>query len=130
MDYLDAQTSVRYIRLFQKYYNDNMRTVHSTRSQPAFAEHFIGTFFNIKKICWMHGSNLGNNGQNGFNPYCLPITTKLDHAATGLTPKEASEQDNELDVYVNQKLKAKQSPYILCHLSRGQGPHIHQETVF
>ena len=45
MDYLDAQTSVRYIGLFQKYYNDNMRTVHSTRSQPAFAEQFIGTFF-------------------------------------------------------------------------------------
>ena len=72
----------------------------------------------------------GQQWTEWIQPILLTYNNKLDHAATGLTPKEASEQDHELDVYVNQKLKAKQSPYILCHLSRGQGPHIHQETVF
>ena len=45
------------------------------------------------------------------NIYAIPLTynNKLVHSATEMTPKESSKEDNELDVYVNLKLKAKHS---------------------
>ena len=42
-------------------------------------------------------------------PLLLSYYNKLVLSATGLTPKEASKQEKELDVYVNLKLKAKRS---------------------
>ena len=42
-------------------------------------------------------------------PIPLTYTNKLVHSATEMTPKEASKQENELNVYVNLKLKATRS---------------------
>ena len=42
-------------------------------------------------------------------PILFTSNNKLVHSATEMTPKEASKEDDELDVYVNLKLKAKHS---------------------
>ena len=40
-------------------------------------------------------------------PILLAYNNKLVHSATGLTPKEARDPSNELEAYINMKLKAK-----------------------
>ena len=40
----DGETGVRNSGLFKQHFDENKITVHCTRSYPAFAERFIGTF--------------------------------------------------------------------------------------
>ena len=42
-------------------------------------------------------------------PILLTYNNKLIHSATEMTPKEATKPENELNAYVNMKLKAKHS---------------------
>ena len=42
-------------------------------------------------------------------PILLTYNNKLVHSATEMTPKEATKPENELNAYVNMKLKAKHS---------------------
>ena len=100
--YTDGETGIRNTGLFQKYFNENHITYVAIKSHPIVAERMIFTFKE------MRDKRIKPNVQCAdlIYPILLTYNKKRVHSATGLTPKEARALPNELEAYVNMKLKA------------------------
>ena len=101
--YTGGETVIRNSGLFQKYFKDDHLAYVATQSRLVVSQRMICTFkdmlYTIIKpnMQWAHP----------IYPILLTYNNKLLHSPTGLTPKEARDPPNELEAYVNMKLKAK-----------------------
>ena len=120
--YTDGETGIRNSGLFQKYFTENKITVHYSKGHPASAERFIGTFKSMleKRI------KPGQQCTDLIYAILLTYNNTLVHSATAMTPKEATQPENELNAYVNMELKAKHSRRYPV-LSAGDKVHIYTE---
>lgn len=103
--YTDGETGTRNSGLFQKRFNDNQITVHYTRGHSAFVERFLGTF----KAMLDRRIAPGQDWTQLIYLILITYHNKLMNSAIEMTPKEATKPENELNVYVNLELKAKDS---------------------
>lgn len=103
--FTDGETGIRNSGLFQKYFNENKITYVATKAHPIFAERMILTFKT------MLDKRIKPNMQwvDLIYPILLTYNNKLVHSSTGLTPNEARKPSNELEAYINIKMKAKQN---------------------
>ena len=117
--YTDGETGIRNRGLFQKYFTGSKITVRYSRRHPTLAERFIGTFKSMldKRI------KPGQQWLGLIYSIVLTYNNKLVHSATDMTPKETTKPENELNAYVNLKLKAKHSRRY-SHLAVGDKVHV------
>ena len=101
--YTDAETGRRNSTIFKTYFDENQITVHYTKSRAAVEERLIRTFKD------MLDKRIRANEQWNQHIYAIMLTysCKLIQSYTGYTPYEARTPVNELDMYLNLKIKAK-----------------------
>ena len=83
-----------------------------TRNHAAFAERFIRTYKAMlyKRVDSVRENNIIDPQWTVYNyNVLLTYSNKLNHSSTKMTPKDAANQSNEVDVKSNLELRSKRS---------------------
>jgi hypothetical protein len=92
------------------YYGQHNITHYSTRTHAAVAERFIRTYDVLlyKRIDSIKATNIEDPEWTDYNyQVLLTYNNKFMHSSTQMKPADAAKTTNEVDVKVNQELRAK-----------------------